>query len=147
MMNSLEKINKINDICMFVKDFNGALEFFTKKFGFKVKRLQPSIINADYAEFEFKGTSITLWQIDGVTKVIDKKYLKEKGHNFMIAVKVESVDCVDQIHKEFIKNGVICIKEPTDYPFGSRAAYYLDFEENIWEMFAWIDGKNGPGLL
>lgn len=146
-MNSLSKINKINDLCLFVKDFKGTVEFFTKKFGFELKRLQPNEKDANYAEFNFKGTSLTLWQRDGVTSVIDQKYLAKEGHNYMIAIKVDTVEDVNEIHNKFKKNGVVCIKEPQDYIFGSRAAYYLDCERNIWEIFAWLDGKNGPGLL
>ena len=36
-MGKLEMLTKINDICLFVKDFQGALKFYTEKFGFKVK--------------------------------------------------------------------------------------------------------------
>ena len=48
--------------------------------------------------------------------------------------------------KELTANGVECIQQPTTYEFGSRAAYFLDYEKNIWEVFAWKEG-NGPGLL
>ena len=64
----------------------------------------------------------------------------------MIAVKVPSFQDVDDIAAELIGNGVKCIKEPTTYVFGSRAAYFHDYDENIWEVFAWEEG-NGPGLL
>ena len=55
-MSKLEMLTKLNDICLFVKDFQGALKFYTEKFGFKVKRLQPDPEHANYAEFEFHGT-------------------------------------------------------------------------------------------
>lgn len=64
----------------------------------------------------------------------------------MIAVKVPTLQDVDDISEELIRNGVHCVKEPTTYEFGSRAAYFNDFEGNIWEVFAWEEG-NGPGLL
>ena len=35
-MSKLDKLTHINDICLFVKDFQGALKFYTEKFGFKV---------------------------------------------------------------------------------------------------------------
>ena len=50
-MSKLDKLTKLNDICLFVKDFQGALKFYTEKFGFQVKRLQPTPENANYAEF------------------------------------------------------------------------------------------------
>ncbi|MEZ4509495.1 MAG: glyoxalase/bleomycin resistance/dioxygenase family protein, partial [Eubacteriales bacterium] len=63
------------------------------------------------------------------------------------AVKVDSPKTVDEIHDELSRRGVVCARMPETYPFGARSAYYLDYEKNIWEVFAWMDGKNGPGLL
>ena len=99
-MSSLEKLTKLNDICLFVDDFWGSLNYYVEKF----------------------------------------------GHHFMLAVKVPALADVDAIYQELIANGVECIQQPTTYEFGSRAAYFLDYEKNIWEVFAWKEG-NGPGLL
>lgn len=145
-MSKLDKLTHVNDICLFVEDFQSSLKFYTEKFGFKVKRLQPDPEHANYAEFDFHGTSVTLWHTEGLFKVVDRKYIDGPGHHFMIAVKVPSVQDVDDIHRELTDNGVTCAAAPTTYEFGSRAAYYLDFEGNVWEVFAWEEG-NGPGLL
>ena len=145
-MSALDKIDRINDICLFVKDFKGSVKFFTEQFGLKLKRLQPDSENANYAEFDFHGTTLTLWDKQGVCGVIDSRYINGDGHHFMIAVKVPAIADVDAIHSEMVRNGVTCIKAPETYPFGSRAAYFLDHEKNVWEIFAWIAG-NGPGLL
>ena len=69
-MSSLQKLRKLNDICLFVDDFKGSLNFYVEKFGFKVVRLQPDPEHANYAEFEFNGTSVTLWQKDGVIEAM-----------------------------------------------------------------------------
>ena len=145
-MSSLQKLRKLNDICLFVDDFKGSLNFYVEKFGFKVVRLQPDPENANYAEFEFNGTSVTLWQKDGVIETMGNEHLGEYGHHFMIAVKVPEMKDVDDIYEELTANGVECFQKPTTYPFGSRAAYFLDYEKNVWEVFAWEEG-NGPGIL
>lgn len=145
-MSSLQKLRKLNDICLFVDDFKGSLNFYVEKFGFKVVRLQPDPEHANYAEFEFNGTSVTLWQKDGVIEAMGKEHLGEYGHHFMIAVKVPAMKDVDDIYEELTANGVECFQKPTTYAFGSRAAYFLDYEKNVWEVFAWEEG-NGPGLL
>ena len=64
----------------------------------------------------------------------------------MLAVKVPQTDDVDAIYEELVSNGAKCIAPPRTFEFGSRAAYFADFEGNIWEVFAWLEG-NGPGLL
>jgi catechol 2,3-dioxygenase-like lactoylglutathione lyase family enzyme len=145
-MDALHKLNKVNDICFFVRDFKGSVDFFTEKFALKLKRLQPDDENPNYAEFDFLGTTVTLWDEKGVSEVIDAKYLGGEGHHFMIAIKVPNVQDVDDIYTALVSRGVVCIKPPVTYPFGSRAAYFLDHEKNVWEVFAWLAG-NGPGLL
>lgn len=145
-MSSLEKLTKLNDICLFVDDFQGSLKFYTEKFGFKVIRLQPDPEHANYAQFDFQGTAVTLWQKDGVIEAMGDEHLGPCGHHFMLAVKVPELADVDAIYEELTANGVECFQKPTTYPFGSRAAYFLDYEKNIWEVFAWEEG-NGPGLL
>lgn len=145
-MDGLSKLTRVNDICLFVTDFNNSLKFYTEKFGFKVKRLQPDPEHANYAEFDFQGTSVTLWAKSGVETALDPKFLGGTGHRFMIAVKVPALADVDEIYEQLTGRGVACIMKPTTYPFGARASYYQDYEENIWEVFAWEEG-NGPGLL
>ncbi len=145
-MEKLELLRKMNDICLFVKDFNGSLKFYTEKFGFEVKRLQPDEQNPNYAEFSFAGASVTMWQENGVMPIVGKEALGGEGHHFMIAIKVPSLKDVDDIYEELTSRGVRCLSKPTTYPFGARASYYNDHENNIWEVFAWEEG-NGPGLL
>lgn len=145
-MSSLSHLTKVNDLCLFVRDFKGSLKFYTEVFGFQVKRLQPDPDNANYVEFEFQGTSVTMWDKKGVLTVLPDEVLGGEGHHFMIAVKVPHIDIVDAIHEELTCNGATCISQPKTYEFGSRAAYYQDLEKNIWEVFAWVEG-NGPGLL
>lgn len=146
-MSALEHLTTLNDICLYVEDFDACLKFYVEKFGFRVKRLQPTPETANYAEFDFHGTAVTLWQIDGVRPLLNDAVLGALGHHFMIAVKVQSPELVDEIHKELTSRGVECAKEPETYPFGARSAYYFDYERNIWEVFAWVGGGNGPGLV
>ena len=124
---------------------SGAVSTTVEKFGFRIIRLQPDPEHANYAEFDFNGTGVTLWQRDGVVAAMGD-HLGEYGHHFMLAVKVPALADVDAIYQELTANGVECIQQPTTYEFGSRAAYFLDYEKNIWEVFAWKEG-NGPGLL
>ena len=145
-MSKLEKLTKLNDICLFVKDFNACRKFYTEKFGFIEKRLQPDSEHANYVEFEFQGTSVTMWQIDAVRELLGDDALKDLGHHYMIAVKVPTLQDVDDIDNELISRGVHCVRPAETYVFGSRAVYLSDDEGNIWEVFAWEEG-NGPGLL
>lgn len=147
MASPLDHFNRINDICLFVDDFWASVEFFTEVFGFTVKRLQPTPETANYAEFDFQGATLSLWERSAVeADAVPAEVLGTKGHHFMIAVKVPTVEDVTAIHDELAARGATVVQPPTDYVFGSRACYVLDIEKNVWEIFAWFEG-DGPGLL
>lgn len=147
MASPLDELNKMNDICLFVDDFDRALHFFTEVFGFRVKRLQPSPEHANYAEFDFRSASVTIWERTAVERdAIPAEFLGPAGHHFMIAIRVPTVEDVTAIFNELKARGASVVREPVDYEFGSRACYLLDCEGNIWEVFAWFEG-DGPGLL
>lgn len=147
MASPLDRFNRINDICLFVDDFWASVKFFTDVFGFKLKRLQPTPETANYAEFHFQDATLSLWERSAVEEqAIPAEVLGTKGHHFMIAVKVPTVEDVTAIHDELAARGATVVRAPVDYPFGSRACYLLDIEGNVWEVFAWFEG-NGPGVL
>lgn len=136
----LEKMRNLNDICLFVRDFEESIKFYVEKLDFEVIRRQPG-----YVEFNFNGTAVTLWNEEGVYAAIPKEELGELGSHFMLAVKVPLNQDVDDICTEIKSRGVKFISEPTTYPWGARAAYFKDNSGNIWEVFAWEEG-DGPGL-
>lgn len=142
-------LNKINDICLYVDNFQESVKFYQEVFGFSLKRLQPKEENANYAEFNFKGTSLTLWEKSSVIKDTElKNYLKErKAPNFMIAIRVEKVKDVDEVYASIISRGAQSISSPRNYKFGTRACYISDNEGNIWEIFTWLDHNDGSGLI
>ncbi len=138
---ALEMLTKLNDICIFVSNIERSVKFYTQKLGFKIKRRQPG-----YVEFNFQGTSVTLWQANGVQQAIPSEHLGENGHHFMLAVRVPTMNDVDRIWKELSKKGVDFISLPETYLWGARAIYFKDIEGNIWEVFAW-EKDEGPGLI
>ncbi|MBS4208207.1 VOC family protein [Bacillus sp. FJAT-50079] len=140
-MADLNMLTKLNDICFYVPDLEEAVQFYTEKMGFEIRRRQPG-----YVEFLFQGTSLSLWQVDGVYHAVKKEHLGAIGHHFMMAINVPTIKDVDELHEELIGRGVECIAPPKTFPFGARAVYFKDIIGNIWEVFAWVEG-NGPGIL
>ena len=153
-MSYQDKIDNIEAICLFPKDFEASRRFYEDVFGFQPKRIQkdgvdPTVENPNFIEYQFHGATFALWARDAVADIMGEENLKAPvmAHNFMIAVRVKNVDDVDLVHKGFMERGVKCLSVPTTHHFGSRAAYYQDIEGNIWEIYAWCDGKDGPSLV
>jgi catechol 2,3-dioxygenase-like lactoylglutathione lyase family enzyme len=143
----LEYLKTINDICLYVDDFEACERFYTEKFGLKVIRRQAEPQLPKYLLLDFHGTGVALWEKNGALKVLEQEHYGGEGHRFIICVLVPSVDIVDEIHRELTQRGVTCIKEPQTYPFKCRSAYYADPEKNIWEVFSYIEGAADAGLV
>lgn len=151
----LGKLANLNDICLFVQDMDKSIDFYQNKLNFRIIRQQPVYTDEfgnpleeemiGYVEFDFNGTNLTLWRETGVYRALKKEFLGEKGNHFMLAVKVDSFQEVDDICSELVKNGVELLTEAITYEWGSRAVYFKDPDNNIWEVFAWQEGS-GPGL-
>ena len=153
-MSYKDKIDNIEAICLFPKNFEESRKYYETVFGFEPKRIQnegvdPTVENPNFIEYEFAGASFALWAKDATAEIMGDDNLKEHvvPANFMIAIKVDTPEDVDLVHKGLTENGVKCLSEPTNYHFGSRAAYYQDIEHNVWEIYTWLDGKDGPSLV
>ncbi|WP_308752780.1 hypothetical protein [uncultured Anaerotruncus sp.] len=42
---------------------------------------------------------------------------------------------------------MVCNSKPDTFGFSSHAAYLLDYERKIREIFAWVNGGDGPALV
>lgn len=150
-MNYQDKIDNIDAVCFFPKDFEGARRFFEDVWGFKPKRIQPPVqetgFTTNFIEYIFRGATIAIWDRKEVIDIMGEEAIGGEGHNYMTAVKLPRVEDVDELYEEFVGRGVTCISKPTTHSFGSRAAYFLDYEKNIWEFFAWCEGGDGPALV
>ena len=138
-MNEKEKLQqllKMNDICLFVKDFDRAVKFYTKVFGMECTFLRRGPTHGDYAMFHFCGTELTLWSRDGINEILGEDFLHGTGGCFMIAIRVAEHKNVDELAELLIARGAKCLKAPETYPFGFRACYFTDCENYVWEIFS-----------
>ncbi|GEM_PF-622520 len=150
-MSYKDKLDNINGICFFPRDFEASRKFFEEVWGFKPRRVQPPSAETgdavSYVDYAFRGTVIALWDRKEAGPILGEQAISGEGHNYMTAVKLNKVEDIDAVYEEFTAKGVVCISKPETFSFGSRAAYFLDNEKNIWEFFAWCEGGDGPALV
>ncbi len=58
----------------------------------------------------------------------------------MAAIQVESSDRVLSMHRDLVARGVTFLVEPKAYPWNAFACYFSDPEENLWEIYTWLEG-------
>lgn len=124
---------RVTDICLLVPDVNRSTEFYRDKIGLPLKRQDNG-----FAEFEAGATSLALWEASDVEKHLGKETMSQEGHWFMGAFECESGEEVDAVYAELKGKGVNFVKEPADWPWGARGAYFTDPDGYLWEIYAWV---------
>ena len=144
-----DKIDNIDAVCFFPKDFEKAKKFFEEVWEFKPKRIQPPVKETgfvtNFIEYQFKGATVAIWDRKEAGEIMGDIFGED--HNYMTAVELKDMKDVDELYEKFTERGVRFVCKPTTFSFGSRAAYCLDIEGNIWEFYAWTNGGEGPALV
>lgn len=114
--------------------FDEMLAFYRDVLDFKVQ-LE---MEGNYAEFENPGVRFAI----STNKVMldttkHPSYGEErKGQSLELAFRVPKPVEVDKTFEKIIEKGATAIAQPSDMPWGQRAAFFADPDGNIHEIFA-----------
>ena len=131
---SLEALRNLTDIGLFVADIERAVTFYESTLGFELKRRDTG-----FAEFHTRGVGLALWEVSDVSSALALENTPRQGLPVMVAVRLDSGDAVDALHVELVSKGVRVVQAPTTYPWNARATYFTDPDDNLWEIYAWVD--------
>ena len=127
-------MNRINLICLGVKDMKAALNFY-KNIGFETyeKSNEPAIVF-----FNNQGSKLELFPIEELAKDIDEAApptVQEKGFSgITLACNLKSEKEVDDIVALVRQNGGNIVKEPTKVSWGGYSGYFQDIDGYYWEV-------------
>ena len=136
-------MNRINLICLGVKDLDKACEFY-KKLGFQTTAKKGAVI----VFFNNQGTKLELFPISNLALDINKtnppKYKEDLFSGITLACNMKSESEVDSIFKlvEAIGGSVVKMPEKTSWGgysgyFKDLDGYYLEFAYcNSWQFDA-----------
>jgi catechol 2,3-dioxygenase-like lactoylglutathione lyase family enzyme len=129
--------SSISDICFLVEDLDRAIAFYRDRVGFKLRRLAPG-----FADFFTAGVTLALWQVEHMRSHLQLPagLAARDGWRTMAAIQVESSDRVRAMHQELSAQGVTFVVEPQAYPWNAYACYFTDPEDNLWEIYTWLEG-------
>jgi uncharacterized protein len=126
----------ISDFCLLVQDLDRAIAFYRDRVGFKLRRLAPG-----FADFFTPGVTLALWQVEHMQAHLHlPPGSRSQGWRTMAALKVESSDRVRTLHHELLARGVPFLAGPQAYPWNAYCCYFTDPEDNLWEIYTWLDG-------
>ncbi|WP_373470563.1 VOC family protein [Carnobacterium alterfunditum] len=127
-------MNRINLICLGVKDMKAALIFY-RGIGFETyeKADTPAIVF-----FNNQGSKLELFPIKELAKDIneaDPPVIKDRGFSgITLACNVKSENEVDDLIELVKQNGGKIVKEPVKVSWGGYSGYFQDVDGYYWEV-------------
>jgi catechol 2,3-dioxygenase-like lactoylglutathione lyase family enzyme len=124
---------RVTDCCLLVPNVDRSVEFYRDRLGLRLKRR-----DIGFAEFDIEGATLALWEASDVQRHLGKDAVSNEGHWFMGAFEFQSAEALLDAYNQFKSRGVTFVKEPRDWPWGARAAYFKDPDGYLWEIYAWV---------
>lgn len=116
---------KLFAVCLLVEDFAKSLEFYRDKLGLEIKSQQGK-----FADFKLGDTGLAIFQKSEAITMFPAQYMKTGGGS-VLGFQAEDVSVVCE---ELKSKGVVIIEGPKTTEWGQTVAYFLDPDENIWEV-------------
>lgn len=131
---SFARRHAITDICLLVADAERSVAFYVDKLGFVLRRRAEG-----FADFEGAGLTLAVWEIGHMAPFagISPRLPDGVVHKACVAVRLGTPAEVDATMVELSAKGVVFTQPAADYPWNARAAYFLDPDDNVWELYAW----------
>jgi uncharacterized protein len=126
---------KISDFCLIVPDVDRAAAFYEEIFD-----LHPRHREENFADFDLgSGARLAIWGHPSASETVGEEAVGNQGNRFMGAIRYQTGEEVDGAYNSLKNKGVNFIKEPFDWSWGARAAYFADPDGYVWEIYAWTD--------
>lgn len=128
----------ITDFCFLVENVERSAAFYQEKLGFKLRTRAEG-----FADFTTENVALALWEIDHIaaTTGISNKRSGPGVHKAVAAIEVADPAQIDELYEKLVERGVTFVSPPKDYPWRARCVYFTDPDENLWEIYSWLDGR------
>ncbi len=127
-------MNRMNVICLGVKNMERALKFYRDGLGFKTNEKGD---NPQVVFFNTYGTKLELYPLQALAEDINAENPPAYGNGFSgitLAYNVPSKEDVDKTIEYVKKAGGKIAKEPVETFWGGYHGYFQDTEGYYWEV-------------
>ena len=127
----------ITDFCFLIEDVERSIAFYQEKLGFTLRTRADG-----FADFVTQNVALALWEIDHISAAIGISNARSGPgvHKAVAAIELATGDEVDALYAQLLERGVVFLRPPQDYVWRARCVYFIDPDENVWEIYAWLDG-------
>lgn len=131
-----KSMNRMNIICLGVRDMKKALQFYRDGLGFKTDEAGD---HPDVVFFSTPGTKLELYPLDLLAKDINGENPPPIGSGFggiTLAYNAKTKEEVIEVIELARNAGARIVKEPQDVFWGGFHGYFADPDGYYWEV-AW----------
>jgi len=130
----------LKDIELIVPSIEKAVEFYKDTLGLPMR-----FRNETFADFDMGyGSRLALWEKPHAVQTCGEEAIGSKGNHMMGAVRLDSIEAVDEAHTELRQKGVHIVHEPKLWPWGAYGFYFKDPHDYLWEIYFW---EKSPRVL
>jgi predicted lactoylglutathione lyase len=127
-------MNRINIICLGVRDIQKSRDFYRQGLGFSTPNLEE---NPQVVFFNNGGTKLELFQAEELAKDISSTNPPAIGNQFSgitLAYTAKSKEEVDAIFSKIQSIGGTIAKAPETVFWGGYSGYFRDLDGYYWEV-------------
>jgi len=118
---------------LLVDDAAEAADYYTNVMGYKI-----DVVADSFFQFDTGGRAIFfVWQWDHLVKHLGEEAMSKVKHRVQSAIYFEKPADVDKYYEKLKSEGVRFIVEPRDWEWEARAAYFVDDDGYMWELYSW----------
>ncbi len=123
----------IDLVTLLVDDIEACKAFYRDVVGLTVVKDRDG-----YVELEHAKVRLALYPRRGLAEMLKEPSLGEPrhGHVFVLSLPVDTPEEVDTTYEKIVSSGARPFRSPDNMPWGLRAAFFLDPDGNLLEIFA-----------
>ncbi len=119
---------------LLVDDIAEAVAFYRDTMGFHVLRQSDT-----FAQMDAGGTlAFFLWKWSHLCEHLGREAMQKVRHRTQSALRFERPDDVDRAYLALKEQGVNFVAAPGNWEWNARAAYFVDDNGYMWELFCWL---------
>lgn len=120
---------------LLVDDVQEAIDFYTNTMGYKIHEKNHDGVT--FSEFVTGGPVVLfVWQWDHLCEHLGMEVMSQVKNRTQSAIYFDNPDDVDRAYEELKAKGIHFLTEPKNWPWHARAAYFLDHDGNMWEIYS-----------
>jgi catechol 2,3-dioxygenase-like lactoylglutathione lyase family enzyme len=119
---------------LLVDDIDSIVRFYRDVYGYRVIRQSDT-----FAQVETGGPlKLFFWKWSHLCQHLGEDAMKKVRHRTQSALQFENPEDVDRAYIELLDKGVCFVSPPGNWEWNARAAYFVDTDGYMWELYCWL---------